>query len=423
MKRKLSRRDFLRVGGAGVAGAALLGTTYGCGGRGEEAQSAARAGGEVTLTWWDAQTDEPDTTYEQNRLDRYMEANPNVTVERRAVPFDSYVQTLQQNAAAGELPDVVAINNPLHQGFAEAGIFLDVTERVERWGQADAFFEAPWNSTLWQGKNYGLPDGSTSLALFYNTDMLERAGVDPPTTWDELRTSAEALADGDRSGFALSCVNTTEGVFNFLPFLWQSGADVPNVDSEGGREALQLLVDAIDRGWMSRGVLNWTQEDVLNQFMNGQAAMIVNGNWQLPTLREDAPDLNWEVAPLPRGEERASVLGGYNLAITPDSVNADAAWDLLTWLQRPENAREYWIQGQRLPTRKDMVDDPPWSEDPALGVFMDQMEVTRPMAYGPNWGEIASAISEAQQAALTGQSTVDAALARAQEKINPLLPE
>jgi multiple sugar transport system substrate-binding protein len=351
-----------------------------------------------------------------------MEANPGVTVERTPVPFADLKQKLLQGAAAGQLPDVVVIDNPDHQAFAALGVLEDLTDRVAEWGQAEAYFEGPWNSTIWQERNYGIPDNSNCLVLWRNLAITQPAEVAAPTNWDELRAAAATLTEGDRMGLAVSAVKSEEGTFQWLPFLWETGEDIPTLASEGGQRALQLWVDLVNEGHMSKGILGWTQQDVLTQFQNGKAAMMINGPWQIPVLEADSPDLEWEVSTLPEDVQGASILGGENYAIVAGGTNVEAAWNLLTWTQQPENLKQYLTESGKLPSRADLAEDPYWTEDPVRGVFVEQLKVAKPRAYGSNYPEISNAIQEAIQGAVSGQSPVADALARAQATITPLLP-
>jgi multiple sugar transport system substrate-binding protein len=110
MQRVYNRREFLKVFGGGIAGAALLGAA-GCGGGG-----APGDGDEVTLTWWDYWTEGATQTGIQNQIQRYMEAHPNVAVERRTIPFAELKPTLLRSASAGELPDISIIPFPDFDG-------------------------------------------------------------------------------------------------------------------------------------------------------------------------------------------------------------------------------------------------------------------------------------------------------------------
>jgi multiple sugar transport system substrate-binding protein len=413
VKRQLTRQEFFRVAGGTAAGTALFGIA-GCG-------SAGR--GEGVLTWWDYWTTGATNTIIEDALARYMEENPGVKIERRTIPFAQLKPTLLRAAAARKLPDIAIIDNPDHASFSNLGALRSVSDQVDEWGKAEVYYEGPWRSCQFRGHSYGIPNTSNCLALFYNEDMLESAGVDPPDTWDELKEAAAKLTTGNRFGLAVSAINTEEGTFHFLPFVWQAGADIDSLDGEGGRAALQLWVDMVREGSMSRSVLSWTQEDVKNEWVNRRVAMMVNGPWQVPVIEADYPDLNWGVVKLPKGEERATILGGENMAITTACENVEAAWKLLTWQQQPDNLIPYLKETDRQPSRRDLADVPAWADDPVLSVFVEQLEVARPRAYGPNYPEISTYIQEAFQAAISGVSGVEAALSSAQIKVNPLLPE
>ena len=119
---------------------------------------------------------------------------------------------------------------------------------ASRWGQADAYFAGPWDSTIWQDRNYGIPDNSNCLVLWHNTAFTDPAEIALPADWDELRKAAAALTEGDRMGLAVSAVKSEEGTFQWLPFLWETGEDIPTIDSDGGQRALQLWVDLVNKG-------------------------------------------------------------------------------------------------------------------------------------------------------------------------------
>ena len=416
MQTRISRRDVLKGAAAGASATALAGML--------PRRSFAAQDQPVTLTWWDYyQDDGANSVATINQHQRYTETHPNVTFERTYVPFADLKTKLLQGAAAGQLPDIAVIDNPDHQAFAALGILEDLTERVTAWGEAGSYFKGPWDSTIWQGRNYGIPDNSNCLVLWYLTDVASAAGVAPPTNWTELEAAAAALTSGDQFGLAVSGIKSEEGTFQWLPFLWETGEDIPTIDSEGGRRALQLWVDLVNAGSMSQGILGWNQGDVKNQFVNGSAAMMINGPWQIPVIAQEAPDLKWDVVTLPVDKQGASILGGENYSIIKGGANIDVAWDFLTWTQQPDNLKTYLLEAGKLPSRQDLSDDPAWTGDPVLKVFIDQLEVAKPRAYGDKYPEISNAIQEAIQAAVSGQADVATALERASQTIQPLLPQ
>ncbi|KUL45148.1 extracellular solute-binding protein [Streptomyces regalis] len=135
------------------------------------------------------------------------------------------------------------------------------------WGQADQYYKGPWDGCQVDCEALGIPNQSDCLALYYNIWMLQDAGVRPPTTWDELASAAERLTSGDRFGLALSAIRTEEGVFQFLPFLWQAGGDLDTFATDGAT-ALSFLDDLIAKGSLSEQCVGWTQQDVNTRFLN-----------------------------------------------------------------------------------------------------------------------------------------------------------
>src|SRR5689334_18623526 len=114
----MTRRQVLTAT-AGVVGVAMTGS--------RPRRSFARQEA-VTLRWWDYYSQGANNEATQNQLQRYMDAHPNVTIEREAIPFADLKQKLLQGAAAGDLPDIAVIDNPDHQAFAALGILEDLTD-------------------------------------------------------------------------------------------------------------------------------------------------------------------------------------------------------------------------------------------------------------------------------------------------------
>ena len=142
MQNSLSRRSFL-AGVAMSAGALALAacapaTAPAAQAPAAGAGEAAPAGQPVALAWWDYMDPESaNGTAVDNQLQKYMEAFPDVKVEHTFIPFADLKQKLLQGAAAGQLPDIVIIDNPDHSSFSSLGVFADVTDKVTAWGRAE----------------------------------------------------------------------------------------------------------------------------------------------------------------------------------------------------------------------------------------------------------------------------------------------
>ncbi len=219
--------------------------------------------------------------------DQFLEACAKplgVTIQREAVPGDTLIAKILQQAASKTLPDVLMIDNPELTQIASTGALTPLSD----YGlNADGFAPGIVAASTYQGKLYGLQPITNTIALFYNKDILEKAGVAPPTTWDELRAAAKKLTVGKQYGLAFSAPANYEGTWQFLPFMWSNGGDEKNIATPETAAALQFWVDLLKDGSVSRSVLNWTQADVNDQFRVGNAAMMVNGPWQFPVLNAE----------------------------------------------------------------------------------------------------------------------------------------
>ena len=416
-KKLLNRREFLKASAVGTAGLAAT-----VSGMSMASASYPALQDTVILSLIDPWAATTFGETHDAQIQAFMDSHPNTQIERSTVNFNDFVQLLIQGAAAGELPDIAIIDNPDFHGFAGLGVLADLTESIEAWGQADLYFPGHWGSTVFQGVNYGVPCLSNCLAWWMNTEMKAEAGVEMPTTWDELRETAKALTTREHYGAVVSARHTEEGAFQFLAFLWSAGSDLATVNDEGGQRAHQLWVDMVNEGSMSQGILGMGQWAVKDEFGNRRAAMMLSGPWFIPEMNNSYPDVQWEVAAIPMDQQPTSILGGENYGITKDSANIDAAWEYVAWTQEPDNYKPF-IQGLGMfPSRSDVAEDTYWTDDPVLGVFSEQIKFARARAYGPNYGQISNALQDAMQAAITGLSSVKDALDTAAAVITPLLP-
>lgn len=360
----------------------------------------------------------------------WNEENPDrFQVTTRFIPFADLKREIMQSLITGEVPDIYMVDNPDHASFSAAGAFYDLTEWIDQWGQADEFFPGPWASTMWEGRNYGLPVDSNTILMYYNKDAFREAGISgPPETWEELYEYARKLTDRSKNfrGIAFSANRSEEGTFQFLPFVQQAGGAIDQINDEGGVAALTLWSDLVLNGYASPEVINITQNEAVGLLASGNVAMAISGPWSLGFMSE--AEFEWGLALLPVKEDvgiRSSAMGGYNMAIMADSDSPSEAWEFMTWLQEPENVRRfYWdhLGGARIPPRADVANEPgKWTEDPSLKVFIEQLEYAQPRGPHPEWPSISEAIQIAIQTALTGQASPQDALDAAAAEIENFL--
>src|SRR5262245_14187613 len=202
-----SRREFVRAGLAGAAGAGWMGTLEGL----LPARSAVAADPvKGPITFWSRETFNNGARQPllKEQAAAFDKRNPGATTTVQFMPFQESIAKTQAALAAGTPPDVGQQGPDVGTQFAVAGNLLDLTAVAgELKGdlvplQRDAY-------VTWEGKTYAIPWWSETRVLFYHRDLLDKAGVKPPTTWGEWVEAARRLTSGEQYGFAF----TTDGTF------------------------------------------------------------------------------------------------------------------------------------------------------------------------------------------------------------------
>lgn len=326
-----------------------------------------------------------------------------LTFSRERVPGDQLISKVLQMGSSRTLPDLLMLDNPNVQQVAEAGALAP----LEQYGiTTEGLTSSVADLGMFEGTLYGVAPTVNTIALFYNVAMLDEAGVQPPTTWDELRAAAEELTTEDRYGFAFSAIASYEGTWQFMPFMWSNGGDETQLDGEGVLGAAQFWSDFVADGLTSRSVVNWGQGDVIDQFKAGHAAMVINGPWNIAGLEADTPDLDWDAVtiPVPTADgESIAPLGGevWTVPVTGDEEKQAKAAALLKAFVAPEN--QLFMAGERstIPGDADAAQQFA-TENPELGTFVEQVSTARSRTaqLGPEWPRTAKAIYTANQRVL-----------------------
>ncbi len=386
---------------------------------------AAVAQDEVTITIWSLD----DANQPALNLAReFDELEPGIKVEYREIQFDDVVAESMRAFATGQAPDIIAIDNPEHALFAARGAFLDITDRVAASDviDPDNYFAGPLNSVSWDGKLFGVPKATNTIALYYNKDLYAKAGItEPPTTWDELVEVSRKLNDPANNvyGLAFSAKASEEGTFQFLPWAQMGGGGYDNINAPGAVKALEVWKTIMDEKLASPDTLTRGQWDSTGTFNSGNAAQVISGPWELNRMLEEAK-FDWGVTLLPtetEGGTRSSAMGDFNWAIFASSKHPDEAFKALEYFASQDD-RLFPEFGQ-LPARSD-IELPETGEplkDAALKVFQEQLQYAQARGPHPEWPKISKAIQDAIQQALTGQQEPQAALDQAAATIKGVL--
>jgi multiple sugar transport system substrate-binding protein len=390
------RKTFIITGAVATASLAVL---TGC------SSSGGGSAEDITLEITDTLSETSAPVY-QEVYDACAE-QVGVSVEATHVAGSGLIAQVLQQASSRNLPDVLMLDNPDVQQIAASGALSPLGD----YGiDGEGFPQGILDAGTYEGDLYGIAPVVNSIGLVYNVDALSEAGLEAPTTWDELRDAAAALTSEGRYGLAFSAANSFEGTWQFLPFMWSNGGTEDDLTSPEVAEALEFVNSLVADGSASASVVGWTQNDVNDQFIEGNAAMMINGPWNLPRL-SDAEGLNFDVVEIPvpeAGETSIAPLGGeaFTVPQTGDAERMAAAGEFVACLTEDEHQLTMATGRGAVPSSTSAAAEAA-EANPLIGAFVDTVANARARTavLGEEWPEAATAIYNAVQLALTGRAT------------------
>jgi multiple sugar transport system substrate-binding protein len=405
------------------------------GGSDDGGSPSAEPGGPVSLTFWHGYTDaEADSL--NALLDQWNAENPDVRIEPLFVNNDKALQKLTVALQGGEPPDITYQYGSSLPQLAEAPGLVDLTDWVR---QPDVdwqdFVPGARTAATFEGNVLGIPALIDNLALVYNKELFDQAGLDHPTadwTWDDFRSAAKALTDPaeKRFGFSYPMDASEDTVWHYDPLLWQNGGSILSEDgsraafnSPEGVEALDLLAGmAVDDKSVFLDIQNSAYTGLFN---NGRIGMLITGPWDLPSF----PDVDYGVEVLPGFDGDHQTIAGPDMWCVFDngSGKKEAALRFLQWLTAPDQVRQEALATGHLPIRLSVTEDQAFLDDfgkafPGVDVFAENLqnvEQARPVLAA--YPQVSEAMGIAIVSAMLGESEPKAALDKAAQESNDAL--
>ncbi len=433
-KRTLSRQEFLKLGGAGLASAALLGSA-GCGGA--DQQSGQSSIGWQAIPSYSLQaTDQQRVDYIENQISNWENSNDQFTINPLVTSADvtAAMARLLEQASQGRAPDIAQVDSYIFPRFYEFAQPID--EYVDS-GLIDDYF--PFVQQLIKGPDgalKGLQFTTDVRVLYYRKDLISS----PPASWDELISMGQSLKQEDNLTPFLFPAGRDEATVttSLWPHFWAQGGELTDdqgnpVFAEGqNREkmlsSLQFISETVNTGITPKRVTSYAQETDLNgDVASGNTAMFLGGNWQVGLLKEimgaEQFTSQWDVAPIPSrsGSEHATTAGGWMWGVFSENQQKQKSGvDFLVSAYVGDEGMAGWTNvGGYLPPRENVFDVSAYEGNEYTDTFrehLDQYARNRPPA------EVYQEISTAMQVAVTqvvsGETSPEQALQTAAQSVS-----
>lgn len=384
---------------------------------------------DVQLTLWNGFTG-PDGKGFQNIINDFNKMyDGKINIKVQTMQWGAFYDKIVTAVASGKSPEVAVMHLDSIPRFAKKGILLDLEEKSSKLGLKESdFLSGVWKAGVYESKRYGIPLDVHPIGLYYNKDLLKKAGFDnPPTNLDEFLAMSKAMTkdtDGDGTidewGFAMPTLWPNQQIF--WTALHQFGGKATNADATEGLyntpeavNALQLLVDIVYKHKISPE--NIQADGELTLFKQGKVGFIINGIWEIQSFK-DQTGLNFGAAPVPKfGSQDAVWANSHNFVLfkqkSPDSIKEDAAMLLIDYVT--SHSLE-WAKAGQVPARNSIRSSKEFTELKEQSEFAKQVDyivfpVTSP-SFPDCWGPSGEAVTNS----ILGRSQVKPALDLAVKK-------
>jgi multiple sugar transport system substrate-binding protein len=364
---------------------------------------------------------------EQNVRDMttdFMKANPDIKVNLEFVPYEGLRDKTLLSQGAGGGYDVVLFDVIWPAEYATNKVLVDVTDRITADMKSD-IMPGAWTTVDYNGKAYGMPWILDTKYLFYNMEMLEKAGIAaPPKTWDELLAQAKTIKDKGIVEFPIvwSWAQAEAVICDYTMLLASYGGNFltddgkPAFQSGGGVEALKYMVKSVDDGVTNPNSKEYLEEDVRRVFSSGQAAFALNWTYMFnlandPKESKIAGKVGMVPGPGIAGKlEASAVNGSMGLGITAASKHPDEAWKYILAMTSLETQDKY--AQLSLPIWSAWYDSPVVAsgQESLIASAKVGLAAMYPRPTTPKYQELSAAIQQAIQSALLKSAEPEAAL-------------
>lgn len=384
-------------------------------------------GPEVELSYWNGFTG-GDGPFMQELVDQFNAEHENINVVPNTIEWGDFYQRLPAAVTQGEGPEVGVMHLDQLATMAARNVIVPLDNLAESLElTAEDFTEEVWDAGIYEDARYGIPLDVHSLAMYYNTEHFEQAGItEPPTDEASFMEALDALqAAGFEQPFWMPQVWPSH--LMWLSLTWQNGGEIyaedgsaAMYDSAEGVEALEWQRSIIEQGYSPNDVAPDSQYIA---FKNGETSITWDGIWQINDL--EAEEVPYGIAPVPTiGEEDAVWANSHHFFMTrqatEDENTAAAAQVFIAWMS--EQSAE-WAGSGLIPARLSVRDSGVLDDMPqqAIAEVIDTMRFLPPV---PGVGGVQTeALEPAISDAVLGNQSPDEALGTAAEQATTLMEE
>ncbi len=356
--------------------------------------------------------------------------HPNIKVKYEEIA-DQYMDVIKTRLVGEAAPDVFYLD-ALEAPFLMSQNVLEPLDNYVKPEFDLADFEPSLLNTFkYNNRIYGFPKDYSTLALFYNKKAFTDAGLEnPPQSWDELRNYAKKLTldtnkDNriDQYGFG----ETPELARQAYKIKAFGGSIIDPRDratfaNQTSLQGLQLVIEQYQKDRSSAQKSDVGTNSGSEMFGQGKAAMVIEGNWAIPYLKETFPKLDFATAQIPKvNETSGTMVFTVAYVMNKQSQYKPEAWELISYLTGKEGMQKWTGTGFALPTRKSVAANLGYDQDTLRSSLVAGVNYGTPWQVGKYPAAIMNNFDNQFISAMLGQQPLQEAMLRAQTQANQLI--
>lgn len=330
----------------------------------------------------------------------YNKTYPNVTVELQIEGWDDFSSKVQARIQSGDYPDI--LNDNAFASSADSGILYPIDEVISADTLATIEPALLKNGLGADGTQWAAPDVASARMMAVNTGILEAAGVETPTTWDELEATCEAIKASNPDVYPYGMpLGREEAQVEASLWLWGAGGDWTvdgelTATSDGAKEAFTEMKKLIDMGCTQPNAGSSNRQDVADLFNNGKVAMMMSHSGLLGVTATDYPEIKFDVAPVPSKDGQGVALGVTDFIVAFNNDDEDRKAATAAFLDLFYSDAQYanwYVPSGLLPVTQNIISEGKSAADEINKKFYDGLSTVQFLPVGnPQWDILQGAL-------------------------------
>ena len=357
--------------------------------------------------------------YDEN-IEAFKKANPNIKIDLIGAGWEDFPKMINM-IKSNNAPDIMLTGSRRLKQL----INMKAIEPLDFYLKSDKkeqYIESVLKTGNVENKQYGLPIGFSSRALYYRKDLIKN----PPKNWDDLiKISKEVEKEHpNMKGFAIAGNNSDSTVDQLFNYFYQNEANAydengkPVINSPKAVEALSFFTDLYKKYNVVKNPVDVNRGDFSNLFKNEQIAMFISGPWEKNAMKLEPnnPKTPYGVALLPKGKVFGQTLVTDSITISSSSNHKEDAFKFIDFMSSFERQNKFDEAVGFFPIFKEEQKDKRYQTD-FLKPFVEMIKYGKPEPQPSVWEDFQNTVVKAIQKSLLGESTPKEALDEAQKQL------